>query len=92
MIIKYAKFHVSEISYNRLFPFIRDVYSDEHRFQQDKDPKHTSSQATTFMDNNGLHGLDLNPIELLSHEPKPFLGKVVKPKNKNELLEGITRF
>ena len=74
------------------------VYSDEHRFQQDKDPKHASSQATTFMD-HGINWwkpppepLDLNPIELLWHEPKPFLGKVVKPKNKNELLEGITRF
>ena len=98
MIIKYAKFHVPEISYNGLFPFIREVYSDEHRFQQDKDPKHTSSHATTFMD-NGINWwkpppepLALNPIELLWHEPKPFLGKVVKPKNKNELLEGITRF
>lgn len=36
--------------------------------------------------------LDLNPIELLWHEPKPFLRNVVKPKNKDELLEGITRF
>ena len=87
-----------EISYNGLFPFIREVYSDEHCFQQDKDPKHTRWQATTFMDNSinwwkpPPESLDLNPIELLWHELKPFLGNVVKPKNKDELLEGITRF
>jgi len=36
--------------------------------------------------------LDLDLIELLWHEPKPFLRTVVKPENKDELLEGITTF
>ena len=35
---------------------------------------------------------DLNPIELLWHELKHFLRNVVKPKSKDELVEGISRF
>ena len=35
---------------------------------------------------------DLNPIEMLWHELKHFLRAIVKPKTKDELLEGIRRF
>ena len=35
---------------------------------------------------------DLNPIENLWHELKHFLRVVVKPMNKEELIQGIHRF
>ena len=35
---------------------------------------------------------DLNPIEMLWHELKHHLRKNVKPKNKEELIAGITEF
>ena len=35
---------------------------------------------------------DMNPIEMLWHELKSFLRRIVKPKNKEELVEGIQQF
>ena len=35
---------------------------------------------------------DLNPIEMLWHELKCFLRRVVKPSNKEELVAGIKQF
>ena len=35
---------------------------------------------------------DLNPIEMLWHELKCFLRRVVKPSNKEELVRGIKQF
>ena len=35
---------------------------------------------------------DLNPIEMLWHELKCFLRRVVKPSNKDELVRGIQQF
>ena len=35
---------------------------------------------------------DLNPIENLWHELKDYLRGVIKPKNKQELIDGILTF
>ncbi len=35
---------------------------------------------------------DLNPIEMMWHELKHHIRKYVKPKNKEQLLEGIVNF
>ena len=35
---------------------------------------------------------DMNPIEMLWHKLKSFLRRIVKPKNKEELVEGIQQF
>ena len=35
---------------------------------------------------------DLNPIEMMWHELKSFLRRIIKPKNKDELLTGIRDF
>lgn len=35
---------------------------------------------------------NMNPIEMLWHELKSFLRRIVKPKNKEELVEGIQQF
>lgn len=94
-----AQFYVQEILANGLLPFIQEVFPDGHRFQQDNDPKHTSRLASTFMEQNGINwwktppeSPDLNPIELLWHELKHFLRTIVKPRTKEELVNGISRF
>ena len=94
-----AQFYVSEILSNGLLPFIRRIFPDGHRFQQDNDPKHTSRLASNFMEDNGINwwktppeSPDLNPIEMLWHEPKHFLQNIVKPRTKEELISGIERF
>ena len=94
-----AQFYVSEILTNGLLPFIRTTFANGHRFQQYKEPKHTSRLASSFMEERGinwwktpLESPDLNPIELLWHELKHFLRTIVKPKTKEELLDGIRRF
>ena len=82
-----AQFYVSEILTNGLLPFIRTTFPDGHRFQQDKDPKHTSRLASSFMEEQGINWCktppespDLNAIELLWHKLKHFLCTKVKPK------------
>ena len=66
---------------------------------QDNDPKHTSRQAATFFNEEGVNwwktppeSPDLNPIENMWHELKEFIRREVKPQNKEELIEGIKRF
>ena len=81
-----------------LVPFIREKLPD-HRFMQDNDPKHTSRRAQTFFEEHNINwwrtppeSPDLNPIEDLWHELKFFLESKVKPRNKQELVDGIKKF
>ena len=62
-------------------------------------PKHTSKEAQDFLTANGVkwwrtpaESPDCNPIENLWHELKEYNRRVVKPKNKEELVEGIKKF
>ena len=94
-----AEFYILEILTNRLLPFIKSAYPHGHRFQQDNDPRHASRLNRTFMEENEINwwktppeSPDLNPIELLWHELKPFLRTTVRPKTKEELVDGISRF
>ena len=82
-----------------LLPFIREAYPDGHRFMQDNDPKRTPRAAAAFMEAEGIRwwktpaeSPDCNPIENLWHELKEFLRREVKPKNKEEMVEGIRCF
>ncbi len=66
---------------------------------QDNDPKHTSRIGKKFLEDNGIHwwktppeSPDANPIENIWHELKYFICWEVKPKNKEELIEGIIEF
>ena len=82
-----------------LLPFIKQVYPDGHRYQQDKDPKHTSILARNFRAANNINhwptppeSPDLNPIEMLWAELKHFMRRKIKPRNKDQLIHGILKF
>ena len=82
-----------------LLPSIRQLYPNGHRFMQDNDPKHTSGYAAQWMVNNGVNWWrtppefpDINPIENLWHELKEYIRREVKPKVKQELVDGIRAF
>lgn len=81
-----------------LLPFVKDVFPDSHRFMQDNDPKHTSRHAQGFLEGDinwwktPPESPDLNPIENLWHELKEFMRREIKPKNKQELMDGILAF
>ena len=81
-----------------LVPFIRNKLPD-HRFMQDNDPKHMSRRTQAFFEKESINwwrtppeSPDLNPIEDLWHELKFYLESKVKPRNKQELVDGIKKF
>ena len=93
------RFLYVEILKQTLLPFIQTTFPSSHRFMQDNDPKHTSVYASEFMGQEGINwwktppeSPDLNPIENLWHELKEFIRREVKPKTKEELVQGIERF
>ena len=83
---------------NTLLPFVQEKFPAGHRFMQDNDPKHTSTVAKDFFDENNINwwktpaeSPDLNPIENLWHKLKEFIRGQVKPSNKEELIDGVRR-
>lgn len=82
-----------------LLPFIRDRFPAGHRLQQDNDPKHASYYIEDFFDEHNVNwwptppeSPDLNPIENVWGSLKQYLRNVYKPKNLDELKEGIQQF
>ena len=82
-----------------LLPMIQALYPNGHRFVQDNDPKHTSRLAQQFFREKGVNwwhtppeSPDCNPIENLWHELKEHLRREVKPRNKEDLIQGIVTF
>ena len=82
-----------------LVPFIERVYPEGHKFMQDNDPKHTSVMAREWMEEKSMNwwktsaeSPDLNPIENLWHELKEYIRREVKPKVKEEQIDGIQQF
>ena len=70
-----------------------------HNFMQDNDPKHVSGHTLQWMNKNNVkwwrtpaESPDLNPIENLWHELKEFIRREVKPKVKDELVQGVLDF
>ena len=90
-----------EIIRRTLLPFLQSKFPEpnSHRFMQDNDPKHCSRAAQRFYDEVGINwwrtppeSPDINPIENLWHELKEFLRREIKPKAKQELIDGIATF
>ena len=82
-----------------LLPFIRDHYPDGHRLQQDNDPKHCSHYIENFFEEHGVNwwptppeSPDLNPIENVWGSMKQYLRTHYKPRNLDELKQGIQQF
>lgn len=66
---------------------------------QDNDPKHTLQVAQSFFSEHGINwwktateSPNLNPIKNIWHELKEFIRREVKPKRKEELIDGIRAF
>ncbi|KXJ16808.1 Transposable element Tcb2 transposase [Exaiptasia diaphana] len=95
-----SDFYIENILKAALIPYVKEAFPDGiYRFQQDNDPKHKSRLTMKFIEDNGIQywptpaeSPDLNPIEMLWHELKNHLRCRVKPKNKEELVEGIKEF
>ena len=90
-----------DILQQTLVPFIAGNFPspNTHRFMQDNDPKHTSRVAKDFFIQNNINwwrtppeSPDMNPIENLWHELKEYIRRDVKPRNKEQLVDGITQF
>lgn len=87
-----------EVLQEGLLPYLETVNS-EPRFMQDNDPKHTPARVGMWLEENKINwwktpaeSPDLNPIENLWHELKEYLRREVKPKVKQELINGIIQF
>ena len=94
-----SPFYQEQILKGALMPFIQQNFPDHHRFMQDNDPKHTSKSTQAFMEENQINwwktppeSPDLNPIEMVWHELKLYIDRVVKPRSKDELVAGIQQF
>lgn len=79
-----------------LLLFIAEKFSDSHRLFHDNDPKHASDYIESFFKSNNVNwwptppeSPDLNPIENIWGSLKQCLRTAYKPRNLQELKDGI---
>lgn len=89
----------TEILRTTLLPFLASKFPSGHYFMQDNDPKHVSRLAKDFFRENNINwwktpaeSPDMIPIENLWHELKEFVRHEVKPRTKQQLVDGIKAF
>ena len=82
-----------------LVPFISKRFSDGHCLFHDNDPKHASGLIEKVFERNNINwwptppeSPDLNPIENVWGSLKQYLRNNYKPKNLQELKDGIEQF
>ena len=82
-----------------LVPFVQQVFSTSHRFQQDNDSKHSSKYIKHYLLEQGINwwktpaeSADLNPIECVWGSVKEHLRNTYKPRNLEDLKIGIKIF
>ena len=82
-----------------LLPFITEKFSCGHCLFHDNDPKHSSQYIEEFFKCNNVNWYstppefpDLNPIENIWGSIKQYLRVHYKPKNLQELKDGIQHF
>ena len=82
-----------------LIPLIEEHYPEQHRFQQDNNPKHTSRWAQNNFEEKNINwwrtppsSPGLNPIENVWGSMKNYLRTHAKPKNTEEFRAAIKEF
>ena len=87
-----------EVLRTHLLPFLRERLPNG-RLQQDNAPCHVSKATQKFLEVNNIslfqtppESPDCNPIKNLWHELKHYIRTTVKPRNKEELIQGIQTF
>lgn len=86
--------------FNRFFiPFKDQESPQSHRLHMDNAPSHVSGYSRQFFNENNINHFktpaqspDLNPIEMVWHDLKVFIGEETKPNNERELMRGIREF
>ena len=93
------RFLYVDILKKTLLPFVEHQFPDDHRFMADNKPKHNSIVAREFLVENDIYwwrtpaeSPDLNPIKNLWYKLKEFICREVKPRKKDELVDGIKCF
>jgi transposase len=94
-----SEFYQKKILTESFIPFLRQEFPASHRLMQDNDPKHCSRSTVAFMTASGVNwwptppeSPDINVIENVWHALKHHLGKNVKPRTQDELIQGIQDF
>ncbi len=80
--------------FNRFFIPLKDQkYPQSHRLHMDNAPSHVSGYSRQFFNENNINHFktpaqspDLNPIEMVWHDLKVFIGEEIKPNNERELI------